>query len=162
MNRFICVLCIALFLPLTGCPGGLKVNYVEGVVKHDGVPLEGATVNFSPKTEGQGMLASGTTDANGVYKLTVLQGGAVGRGTVEGEYMVSVSKKTTDPIRMDPPPPAYAGSANIPIYGYVFPRKYTNSNTSGLTATVKKGKNLNIDFELTGPGDVTLPPEKQK
>ena len=161
MNRVICIFCIALLMPLSGCPGGLKVNYVEGVVKHDGATLEGATVTFTPKAEGTGMMASGTTGANGVYKLTVLQGGTKDKGTAEGEYMVSITKKTTDPIRMDPPPPAYPNSAKVPVYGHVFPKKYTNPNTSELTATVKSGKNLNIDFELTGPGDVTLPPEKQ-
>jgi len=151
MNRLLCILCFGLLLTLVGCSGGLKVNFVEGTVKHDGAPLTGAIVSFTPKTEGQGMVATGETDSNGVYKLTVVQGGTKDKGTVAGDYLVSVSKKTDFPVRMAPPPPGFSGE--VPIYGDVFPKKYANPNTSGLTATVKSGKNLGIDFELTGPGD---------
>jgi len=153
MNRIFYLCGIVLLVSFVGCSGGLSVNYVEGTVKHDGSPVEGASVTFTPKSDGKGMIASGITDANGVYKLTVVQGGKKDKGAMEGDYTVSIIKKTDFPIRMDPPPPAYPDSAEIPIYGFVFPKKYTNPNTSGLTASVKSGKNLNVDFELTGPGD---------
>jgi len=153
MYRLFYILGVVLTLSLIGCSGGLKVNYVEGTITHNGAPLEGAMVTFTPKTEGKGLMASGTTDSRGVYKLTVIQGGTKDKGTAEGEYMVSLMKKTDFPIRMDPPPPAYPDSAEVPIYGSVFPKKYTNPNTSELTASIKSGKNLKVDFELTGPGD---------
>ena len=151
MNRLFCILWIGLLFSFAGCSGGMKTHYVEGTVKHDGVPLAGAIVSFTPKTEGQGNVATGATDANGVYKLTVVQGGTKDKGTTAGDYIVAVSKKTDFPIEMAPPTPGFSG--DVPIYGYVFPKKYANPNTSGLTATIKSGKNLNIDFELTGPGD---------
>ncbi|MCL2118165.1 MAG: hypothetical protein FWH27_07030 [Planctomycetaceae bacterium] len=143
-----------------GCQKGPKVNYVEGTIQHEGVPLAGAMVTFTPKVDGStAMSAAGETDSSGKYRLTLLQGTSkVGSGTTEGEYLVSIVKKTSDPIRMDPPPPAYPNSAKIPIYGYVFPKEYTNPNTSGLAATVKSGKNMKVDFELTGPGDKTITP----
>ena len=107
-----CFFMIFVFLAC-GCQKGPKVQFVEGTIKHDGAPLAGAMVSFTPKTDGTGaMSASGETDSSGKYHLTVLQGAArIGSGTTEGEYLVSVVKKTSDPIRMDPPPPAYPNSA---------------------------------------------------
>jgi len=91
MNRILCLCGIVLISSLVGCSGGLSVNYVEGTVTHDGAPLEGATVTFSPKTSGgKELTASGVTDAKGVYKLTVVQGGKKDKGAMEGSYMVSI------------------------------------------------------------------------
>ncbi len=64
---------------IAGCSGGstLRTESVEGVVTLDGQPVAEATVMFVPVTEGQGLSATGMTDAKGVYRLTAAnKGGA--------------------------------------------------------------------------------------
>ena len=54
-----------------GCgSSGEPVNFVQGTVTMDGVPLADATVSFSPMAGGTGKAAVGMTDANGVFKLS--------------------------------------------------------------------------------------------
>ena len=134
---------------LAGCGDGkLKTIKVTGTITFDGAPLEGATINFSPKNEGQGHPAYGTTDASGEYKLQTHLGNA-DAGTTAGEYVVTISKKEVvlPPVAapgempsMGGPPPAAPKS--------LIPERYASAATSGFTATVEKGKNV-FDFELT-------------
>src|SRR4029453_13121047 len=86
-------LVLALF-GLVGCESscGPAVQYVEGVVTLDGSPIEGVTVSFSPAKAGSGTPAVGTTDTNGVFKLTATQGGSVGGGAGIGDYQVTFTK----------------------------------------------------------------------
>ena len=143
---------------LTGCGGGNKVavNYVEGTVTMDGAPLANATVSFSPVAGGPGKAAVGVTDASGVYKLTDMQNTVVGSGAVTGEYQVAISKPVAAPAydpeawKTDPNygkdiPGSHVKAVEVKSE---VPTGYTTTMTSGLTASVKPGKNTGINFEL--------------
>ena len=133
-----------------GCSdgSGLSVEMVEGTITLDGEPLAGATVGFSP-ADGEGMPAVGRTDESGKFVLTATQGGAAGKGTTAGRYNVSITKEALqrEPTEQERKRMDETGvSPNIPIVSIV-PKKYNNSNSSGLTAEVVRGKNT-FDFAL--------------
>ena len=137
-------------LPLIGC--GQKslfpIEPVEGTVTLDGVPLEGATVNFTPANEGDGMSAVGLTNAQGLYKLTAFSGGLPEKGTMVGNYTVTIvlDRRARETTPEDDRILEQGGSIYIPIV-HVVPRRYNRLETSGLTAEVVKGKNV-FDFDL--------------
>ncbi len=91
--RCLSIRCLAMMgwisgvLWLGGC-GGPAGSEVEGIVKLDGKPLEGATVVFHPKSEG-GTPASGVTDAEGKFKLSTNQGFKIPHGM----YKVAITKQ---------------------------------------------------------------------
>lgn len=140
---------------LLGCgeTSGVPVEYVEGVVTLDGKPIEGVTVGFSPVKPDSGTPAVGTTDANGVFKLTATAGGAPGAGAGVGEYQVTFSKiktsgqsevtKSTDP-NYGKPMTQKPGPTQME---YIVPQKYGNAATSGFTATVVDGTNRGDKFK---------------
>jgi hypothetical protein len=147
---------------LTGCSGGkatLDTQYVEGVVTVDDKPVEGATVTFVPVNEGQGMSATGTTDANGVYKLTATvtgdQEAEPGAGTLPGDYYVGVIKTEFASVVSE----EEAEEQGVEYEGgpepgadedmtFVVPQKYNIPKDSGLQVTVSEGDN-DIPLKLT-------------
>ena len=148
-------------LSLCGCQGEpqLATEYVEGVVTLDGTPVEGATIAFQPVKEGEGIAATGFTDANGVYKLTAVNGKdgaqpAVEGGTLPGEYYVSVTKTQAEtPLSQEEAEAAgkkYVAPSTTqgPKLTYIIPKKYQQGHRSGLKVTVSEGKN-DIPLELT-------------
>jgi hypothetical protein len=85
-RRLICgFLAAALALPGLGCGSGLV--HVEGLVKLDGVPVDGAVVVFVREDEG-GRPATSKTDAAGVFHLTTLN---TGDGALPGLYKVTIT-----------------------------------------------------------------------
>jgi hypothetical protein len=81
---------IAAALVMAGCgPAGPDVQFVEGVVTLDGKPLDGASVAFVP-IDKSGISAAGKTDADGRFRLNATQGKKYGKGTVVGDYVVTV------------------------------------------------------------------------
>ncbi len=75
----------ALFLLATGCGGDSGLGTVTGRVTMDGEPLSGVLVTFVP--QGGGNASTGTTDANGQYRLTH----AAGSGAELGTHTVRVT-----------------------------------------------------------------------
>jgi len=148
------LLIIAIFTAVAlvaGCGGsGKLVTYkVTGTVTMDGEPLAGASVFFTPKSGGQGDAAVGKTDENGQYVLQTILGNP-DAGTSRGEYMVHFNKKEI--VEMPPPvldsrgrPISYP---EPPSAKSLIPIKYEKGETSGLTATVEKGKKNEFDFDL--------------
>lgn len=146
-----------------GCNRGPAVQYVEGVVTLDGQPVEGAIVAFTPS--GSGLGAAGTTNASGVYRLNPLTGRA-GSGTLVGDYVVAVRKwRSEDP---GPAPDendsrAYAAwqqrmlKADSREPTYITPKAYGDAATSGLKATVKKGRNTGAAFNFDLKSDFKGP-----
>jgi len=153
-------LCLFLSL-LVGCGSSdPDVNYVEGVVTMGGNPLADATVIFSPVEGSGGRPATGKTDAAGVYKLTDLQAATANSGAAIGEYQVSINKSSGDQIGAglgegdtidDAAEDQGANMAPDKVIGMksLVPDKYTRADTSGLTATVKAGRNEGVNFDLT-------------
>ena len=140
------ILSIVIVVCFVGCSQrGPVVQYVEGTVKLDGVAVADADVCFTPKGS-DGIPAVGKTDANGVYRLTSAQAGEFGKGAVGGEYDVRVMKYVdldyVAPINPQPGDPAPLAKPK-----HHLPEKYADVKTSGLSATVKKGRNR-IDFNL--------------
>ncbi len=148
---------------MAGCPGGaggtLDTQYVEGVVTLDGDPVADATVTFTPVTKGQGMSATGKSDASGKYTLTVVGAGdatvEAGSGTLAGEYFVGVVKTEVPTVLTE----EEAEEQGVEFQGgpepgddsgvtFVVPQKYNNPAKSGLKYTVQQGEN-NIPIELS-------------
>jgi len=150
---FVALAILASTVLFVGCGGAkVKTQMVTGVVKLDGTPIEGAAVTFVPATGTLG--AYGITNASGVYTLTT-QGGAEGKGAVEGEYKVGITKQenvaptpTQDEINKASEEGRDITKEYPTEWKDVVPSKYSAPDLSGLTATVKKGKNT-VDFELT-------------
>ena len=141
------LLYISLLSTVIGCAqSSLPVQFVEGTVTLDGVPVADADVGFTPKAGSGGVPAVGKTDTNGYYRLTSAQGGEFGKGAVVGEYDVRVMKYLDLDIvaPVNPQPGDHVPLANPKHH---LPERYADANTSGLSATVKKGKN-SIDFNL--------------
>ena len=150
-------LCAVLF---AGCAGGSKLGTepVQGVVTLDGTPVAEATVMFSPVAPGQGLSATGMTDAQGVYRLSAIsKAGAiaqVGAGTLPGEYYVGVIKSISEvPMTQQESlekniPYVAPQPGQAPKVTDVVPVKYNSPEKSGIKVTVKAGKN-DIPIELS-------------
>ena len=117
-----CVYCWA------GCGSGASLTgSVSGKVTYNGQPLTTGVVTFVNDETGSG--ASGDLDSSGTYSIGSIR---------TGEYNVRVHMRPPRPEA----PPQGAGTWRLNI-----PAKYQDARTSGLTATVKAGKNT-ADFGL--------------
>lgn len=133
-----------ILIAMVGC--GNKNTAVTGTVTLDGVPVEKASLFFTPiSTTGES--ATGETDASGKYLLRVLRGGET--GAVPGEYSVTIYKREevnsgkTEPDLYDP-------NKRIPVMTSkdVLPAIYGDATKSPLKATITKGNKTPIDFKL--------------
>lgn len=89
MHRWLCgLMAISLLCILVGCNSKPQTVQVEGIVKLDGKPLEGASVLFFPMGKNS-QAARGTTDSAGVFHLSTF---AQEDGAIPGEYKVLVTK----------------------------------------------------------------------
>ena len=88
---------LAALVLFPGCSGGEKLPTVPviGTVTYNGAPLAGADISFLPKSAEAGARgASGTTDANGQFKMQTFLGGTTTvAGALPGEYQVSIAKR---------------------------------------------------------------------
>ena len=129
-------------LAVVGCRGGGGVQFaeVEAVVFLDGKPVEGATVTLVPVTEGQGVSATGTTDASGRARLLPTTPG----GKVQGEYYVGVIK-TDVPQAGEEEEEESGGSSGeayptAPQLKHIVPPRYNNPRESGIRVTIAPGQ----------------------
>jgi len=152
MHRCGLVVGLVLIGLVLGCsgPGRDRPKTVKagGKVTLDGVPVEGATVTFSPQAK-DGRAAFGKTDSQGRFTLAVSN---TIDGVVPGAYQVGISKEksegemTTEQAQeyfaktgQSPPPPKTVNE---------LPEKYKDPASSGLTATVEAGKPNEFTFDL--------------
>ncbi len=136
----------AFIVAFAGCDSAIDTDSVEGTITLGGVPVEGASVMFSPVTEGKGNPAYAKTDAQGHYQLQTQQG-AAGAGTTPGKYRVTVSKVVMVATRkMTRTPEGEAETITEPKE--VLPLKYKFQKDSPLTAFVEAGKANVFDFNL--------------
>lgn len=157
MNRLngFCLSLVAMFCVtwITGCSGEshMTTEPVQGIVTLDGQPVADATVMFVPVTQGQGLSATGQTDAQGVYRLTAANSqdttAKAGAGTLPGEYFVGVLKSVSETpmseeeafekgVKYEPLPPGQTPKVN-----HVVPQKFNDPKNSGIKVTVKEGEN---------------------
>lgn len=127
---------------LSGCGGGGNGPVTvpaKGVVTYKGKPVPKLSVAFLPD---KGMVAEGTTDANGRFTLTTKK---PGDGAMVGSYKVGISFVPDKVPDMPGFPGTEKGEAESPI-----PKKYADANTSGLTSVVDKNASKNdFKFDLT-------------
>ena len=115
-----------------------KTHTVQGRVLLDGKPEADVVVSFESKVHN--LTAVGITDASGRFLLKTFK---QGDGAVAGDHAVALAKR----IQVAPPPSAAPDTPRPEVL--VSPKRYANSATSGLTATVvEKGPN-EITFEMS-------------
>jgi hypothetical protein len=124
-----------LLVAVAGCDSGPEVYPVSGTVSFNDKPVEGANVAFMPVAE-QGVAAAGKTDADGRFELQMGEE----PGAQEGQYkvvvqLIKIVGKRTNPDSDD----------NLKSV-YLIPQKYSDPQTSGLTAEVPSDT---YDFKLT-------------
>jgi len=123
-------------LIVPGCGrSGPEMAAVFGKVTYNGKPVPMGTISFQPDAP-DGRTAVGEIDSDGSYQL---QTENPGDGAQLGSYHVSISA-------VDAPVLDYIPAKPVPPKRLV-PEKYEKPETSGLTATVKSGKN-EIPFDL--------------
>ncbi len=143
MPRFIAS--IGLSCLLFGCfgcgpdDGRVEVFPVHGQVLVNGRPAEGARIVFYPTAEpvpGQKVpTPSATTDANGEYQLDSYE---AEDGAPAGDFKVTV-------VWPEPPPPNASGIFDLKDQ---LSGRYSNSDTTPLSATVEDGGGEIAPFEL--------------
>ena len=130
-----------LLAPSCGCgEGDSRLAPVSGTIRYNGKPLANAYVGFWPEEKGV-RAASGSTDANGFYRLTTFEasdGATIGQHRV----MVRAEEKADGP-------PMPADDINFKRGKLLTAARYSNGDTSGLTAEVIARKNNVIDFNLS-------------
>jgi len=124
-------------LALGGCSAS-DVGYVSGKVTLNGQPPGQASIVFEDAAKGVSVNAPLADDGTYTVRTYNLD------GLPPGTYQVAVTPKTFGdgeiPLAADPAAQAAPPSA--------IPEKYRTVATSGLTATVKAGKNPPFDFDL--------------
>ena len=120
-----------------------KLNPTTVTVTYDdGTPVENATVALlSSETGGRTWNLTGPTDASG--KL-VLKTDGNWDGAPAGSYRVIVTKEISEMEE----PTEVGGSVSIKGITRYVDQKYSNPNTSGLTATIEDGKENNLEFKV--------------
>ena len=126
---------------LIGCGGGDGPQVVPagGIVNYKGKPIARINVMLMPEGIKDGMIAEGTTDANGKFSLQTKE---PGDGAMVGNYKVSF-KFVPEEV---PAMPGFEGAKKVvsPI-----PEKYADPNKSNKTAVVDKDKSKNnFTFDL--------------
>jgi len=121
---------------LSGCGQRFEYAEVSGKVSMGGHALAGVFVTFFPDDDGPEQLpySMGTTDANGIYKLTTTTGKP---GALVGTHRVVVnwpSRDRREPNTPEPSPP-------IPV-------PYTVATDTPLKVEVKAGPPQAIDLTL--------------
>jgi hypothetical protein len=135
-----CAVAVAI-VTVSGC-SGVKippVGQVGGVVTLDGQPLTKGQVQFVPDSSKgtKGRMAVGLIGTDGRFKLTAFK---PGDGALVGFHKVVIICEEEMPAfdpKSPPPPP----KSLIPV-------RYTDANTSGLTAEVKSAGKNDFTFAL--------------
>ena len=143
LHRLESILLGACFLSLvfSGCGGKSDTGLVpvQGQVTLNGGPLpEGGNGNVTfSSADGKGNTATGLLDDDGNYRMSTFE---ANDGVLPGEYKVSVS--WTSPGSGDPKTGVLKAPASI------IDERFSNPETSGLTATITADGNEDLDFDL--------------
>lgn len=146
--RLLCAISVVCgLLGCSGAPSPPSTYPVSGKVTLNGKPVEGANLTFIPKTAGDGATASGSTDAEGNYRL--FQGSL--NGAQPGSYKVILEAWVPKPgasipaeMKNDKGQLAAMGLAT-----QVIPTKYVDPAQTDLSADVDPnpaGNTFNFDL----------------
>jgi hypothetical protein len=122
-------------LPLACAQSGPEMASVSGKVTYNGNPVPKGTITFQA-VDSKGRNATGAIQPDGSYTLQTEQ---PADGAQLGEYRVAISAR--DDVVLDYLPPKPIPPKRLA------PEKYENPQTSGLTASVKSGRNT-FPFDL--------------
>lgn len=127
---------------LAGCGGSdLQLAPVKGKVTYKGKPLEFGTVIFIPE---KGPAATGQIQPDGTFVLeTGTQGGRMRKGAVVGKHKVEIRCLDTQRPGYKPPE-----GQEMPAGKPLIPTKYSQAETSGLTAEVTADGPNEFTFNL--------------
>ncbi len=144
------IACLLAIVTICGCGGSGNPDTVKvtGTVTYNGDTVDGATVAFTPASEG-GHLATGITDASGKFSLTTFESDD---GAVVGSYSVAITKsETTGGMSEDEEHAAINAGEEVTeaTTTHLLPENYGNGATSGLKAEVTAGGPNDFTFELT-------------
>jgi hypothetical protein len=144
---------VSVSLVLAGCggPSRPEMSPVSGTVLFQGKPLAGAEVVF--RNDAAPRFASGTTDAQGKFRLTTYENFD---GATIGEYKVTVTKSQINEAmtgNVDEPSANYGAAMAAAASGKIetkneVPSKYATAETSDLTAKVTKEGPNEFQFKL--------------
>jgi hypothetical protein len=127
---------LAAVVTVAGCSeSGPPRTVVTGQVTYQGKPLPTGSIMFIP-TQGKAKPRTSAIDSTGHYQLEA----------VAGPYVVQI--QMIGRLRGDPAPTGEGAKLDIPVVDWLIPDKYSDRQTSGLKATVKDGKEQQIDFPL--------------
>jgi hypothetical protein len=116
---------------------------LAGKVTYNGAPVTGGTIKL---VEVDGKVIDGAILRDGTYKFNFLSLGdkkvAIETESIKNEMKDYDQRAKNPPPGMDIVPRKY-----VRVY-VLIPSKYAKAETSGLTATIKKGENAQ-DFHLT-------------
>jgi hypothetical protein len=141
-------------MAVSGCGGGLAT--VSGTVTYKNKPLSNASIHF----ESGGATQSTKTKEDGTYLIKIPPGEAkvmIYAGNDEearkfGDLLRPRDSKRTDKPAVPNPAAPRPGAGNMPKVGTnlsVIPERYGNFATSGLSKTIKSGRNKDVNFDLT-------------
>ena len=120
----------------------------KGVIKYNGLPVEGATVTFVPDgaTSSEQRTASATSDSNGRFEVMTLQ---PKDGIFPGQYKVLVKKLAPDKVYTKEDFAANPKGLAPPKYTNQLPAKYADQKSTPESIVFDKKGNTNIALELT-------------
>jgi len=140
-----------------GCGPDPNLGQVSGVVTYKGEPVAGATVSFLPVSD-EGILAVGTTDADGRYVLVApVQAKGVSKGAFAGKYNVTVRKLEVTPSenarlyqegKITYSELQSRGGSGGGTSRDLLPLQYRDVRKSGLEAEVQARKKNEFNFDL--------------
>jgi len=131
-------ICFLLMTPilLPGCSQQKEYGIVTGRVTIKGKPMTTGRIEFSSPEKD--LSISADIEKNGAYVAKTYDT----KGLPPGEYRVAIHNTS-----MCTGNESLMNESNVQIPAFV-PKKYQNSETSELTATVQKGENKPFDFDL--------------
>lgn len=155
LNRFqsmysrlgrLALLLVALVAAPLGCgPTRPPMIPVSGKVTLNDQPLAGAAVALIPAGDGKPAVA--TTQADGSFTLRAFDDQD---GVLPGKYRATVALSRVTNVAVTPDGLSGLPGPGGPMIEWVTPERYSNPDSSGLTATVEPGM-APLHFKLTSP-----------
>jgi hypothetical protein len=149
MKRYYFIIILLISLAFSGCMTkpytGPKTYFVDGTITLDGLPLEGADIQFQPK-ENVGEIAVGKSVSAGNFKLSSIQG-LPEQGAMAGTYTVTVSK--IEPVQLSKPKvDPVSGDSITQTSKEILPAIYQDPIKTPLEVTITTGRNqIHLDLK---------------